>query len=385
MKKGKILSVLLILVMLLASCNSMNTVYSKEKVQKLTEEFYAQLENADGFTMKTYDGGQLFSIFTKDRDKYHVEYPGSYDYYCFIKDGRKYTIADDGTLFEEDTTYDMSADMISSLLQIRIYGYFEVEDELLSFMAFPKDNELVTSVSGKYEGTDYTITTTGIKDNGRISSITIETDHGDGIRVNYYEFEYGKHVELPEYTEPKVPEGIAHVESPYKTYSEIIEKLNEKDVFTYVLSGDQFAVVAEKDGRYYQFSSTVGQDLIGELTSLDIFDEQYEKQLTDLMSNVEIEDCIDFTSEIKSDEELSAYAGKKMRDLIADGYKISGYSFFGDDNYISADNGLITYVFEVDLPEGFDSNSEFEYSDLDECTVKSGTFDSVQLSAFPIK
>lgn len=102
MKKCFIVALILLLVTTMTACSGNKTVTDRQEIKQMTEEFYKDLLMADPITMSSYSNGELMTVVTKDQDKLHVhnEYDGS-DVYSFILDGKRYTIATDGTLLKK--------------------------------------------------------------------------------------------------------------------------------------------------------------------------------------------------------------------------------------------------------------------------------------------
>jgi len=385
----RLLIIFCILAIFLSACSSGKTVKTREECKAMAEEFYKDLYDADQFTMTSSYDGTMTNVFSKDSDRYYVnnidpEY--GYDYYLFMEDGVKYLLSDDRTLFKDESMYDMTAETLDLTLRMNVMGYFDVEEEDLGFEATQKgDSQLITITKGKMDdGNDLTITTTGTKRDGRVSSILTEINYGDETHKMEYGFEYDQHIELPEYTIPKSYDNLPHVESPYHTIKELYELSGEdKNALTTVLD-DCFLMIVRRDGRWYQFSATVSQELMDQVNALDYMDENYEEKYNALFADLEIEDCIDFTDEVISKEEWNLYAGKTLGDLVNDGFSITGYSFWEQSNYVYADKDEMTYRIEVDPTEGFDTEAEFEYEDLYDFTVKAGEFDSPEYSILPM-
>ena len=389
MKKVLILF-LCITAMFLTSCSSDKTVKTKEECKAMAEAFYKDLYDADQFTMTSSYDGTTTNIFSKDGDRYYVnnvdpEY--GYDYYLFMEDGVKYLLSDDRTLFKDEGMYDMTADTLDLTLAMNVMGYYDAETEDLSFEATQKgDSQLVTVVKGKAEdGSDLTITTTGTKTDGKVTSILTEMNYGGETHQMEYEFEYDQHIELPEYTVPKSYDNLPHVESPYHTIGELYDLTGDDKNALMAIYDDLLLMIAGRDGRWYQFSATVSQELMDQVDALDFMDDDYEEKYNALFADLEIEDCIDFTDELISAEEWNSYAGKTIGDLVNDGFEVTGYSFWEQSNCIYADKDGMTYMIEVDPTEGFDTEGEFEYEDLYGFIVKGGEFDSPEYSILPMK
>ncbi|MBQ2232459.1 MAG: hypothetical protein II423_03465, partial [Erysipelotrichaceae bacterium] len=163
MKKCFIVALILLLVTTMTACSGNKTVTDRQEIKQMTEEFYKDLLTADPITMSSYSNGELMTVVTKDQDKLHVhnEYDGS-DVYSFILDGKRYTIATDGTLFEEESTYDFYADSIQMMLQMNITSYLDVEDDAITYSATRKDdNELELTVKGKESDNEVTVYSKG--------------------------------------------------------------------------------------------------------------------------------------------------------------------------------------------------------------------------------
>ncbi len=387
MKKITGLLTLLLLALTMASCNGAKTVNDREEARQMAEDFYKDLTNADPVTMSSYSNGELTTVFAKDHDIIHIySEDGSFDVYSFVKDGKRYTISDDGNLYEDDTTYDFYADSIETMLKMNVTGYFDVEDDTLSFSASKKgDDQLDLLVKEKQDDRDLAISSKGTKENGKVSSIVCEIKDGENTYQSEYRFTYDEHIEVPEYTIPKTYEDLPHVKSPYSTYREIIDDLDEDESLTYIFNENNLFVIGEKDDRHYQFSSAVGQDLIDQIDSLDFFADDYQDRVYDLIGNLEIEDCIDFTDELISEQQLEGYIGKQIGDLLSDGFEVKGYSFFEDDNIVLADKDQMTYEFDVILPENFDPEGEFEFDAFNSFVIEDASFSDVEYSVLPMR
>lgn len=380
--------IITLLVLSLTACNSGKTVKTKQEVKQMAEAFYEDLLKADNYKMSTYSGGELVSAFTKDQDKMHVETfdpEYGYDYYLFIKDGTKYIITDDGTLMEDESMYSFSIDTLSIALQMGVLGYFDVEDDTMSYTAVQKDdNNLNVIITGKDEGNDYTITNTGKKEDNKVTYIMNEIKYGEETIATEYQFSYDEHIELPEYTVPKTYNNLPHVDSPYKTFGEIINKLSPDETLFYSVINDTLIVIDEYNNRHYQFSSKVSQEFINEYGNLDFMADDYEQQAYKLLYDLPIEDCIDFTDELISQDELNNYVGKTIGDLITDKFEINGYVFSEDTSIVYALKDMMTYKIEVEPSDGFDFDGEHEYYDFYDFVIKSMIFEMPEYAILPM-
>ena len=382
--KKTLFILIMILMLILTGCSGSKTVKTKDETKKLSEEFYNDLLNEENISMTSYYNGEKTSVFKKDGDKMYVD-NGMYDYYLFMKDGKKYLIADDRTLFEDEAMYDMSLDTIPLVLQMQILGYFDIEDDSLSFEASNKDNELVTTIKGKSDGVDFTVTTTGKKQEDKVTNISSETKIDDTTYSTQFDFTYGDIIELPEYKEIKTYDNMPHVDSPYETFGQIYDKYTEDDYIAPMMYDNELFEIGEVDGRHYQFSSILDQEIVDKYFELDFSSEDYETQVYNLLKDIEIQDCIDFTDEILNSEQLNTYMGKKVEDLISEDFEVNGYSFFEDHNYIYASKDYMTYQLSVEIPDGFDTDSDFDYEDLNEFIIKEMIFSNIEYAALPMR
>ena len=392
----RIVVIMIIAVMMIATACGGNsgaagdtkTVTSKEEVKELAEAFYAPLKEADNYKMSSYFNDELISILTKDQDKMHVEYTDEeygYDYFLFMQDGKKYVITDDRSLFEDEATYDLSADNINMTLDMGIFAYLDADIEGMSYSAtMTGDSELVTTIQGESEGSKFTFTTTGKKENNEIVELISEIKSEEETYVTKYQFTYGEHVDLPEYTVPKSYDNLPHVDSPYETFGEIIEKIGEDGYLNYYFFDNQLIVIDEKDGRHYQLSSNVDQDIVDQYNELDFMSDDYEKQVNELISGIKIDDCIDFTDELLSQEDFETYIGSTISKMTDDGFEIMGYGFMEDDNTIFVSKDYMSYRVNVELPDGVDPNGEFEYDEFGEFLITGVEFDNVESAALPM-
>ena len=148
---------------------------------------------------------------------------------------------------------------------------------------------------------------------------------------------------------------------------------------------NELVVMADKDGKYYQLSTIVDQDIVDQYDALDFMSDDYETKVNELISAIEVEDCIDFTDELLSKSDIDAYIGNEVSKMVDGGFEIMGYSFWEDNNFVFASRDYMSYMLQVDLPEGFDPDAEFEYEDLGVCIVKGIEFDSVEPAALPMR
>ena len=368
----------------LCACSSNKPITDKAEAQKAVESFYAGLVDADPITMDTYYQNELSTSLTRDGDM--LEVYNAYDdstFYSFVEDGTRYIITTSGDVLEDESTYAFYADSIDLTLQMTALGYFNLEDDSVSYTVTPHgDDELEFVVEMKSDEGTATTKTIGKKENGKIVNIVSEIKQGDASSAVEYKFNYDKRIELPAYTMPKTYTNLPHVESPYKTYGEIIDKLGEEDSLSYMLTETELIVIDEYEDRHYQFSSAINQDLVDAYNAIE-FDDDYGQKVYDLFRDIEIEDCIDFTDEILSEEQLSGY--KTVQDLMDDGFEINGYGFGEDSNIIYADKDGMNYMITVIPTEGFDPEGEYEYDDFGDFEITHIEFNELEHYVLPLR
>lgn len=386
----KIISVLLVTMMfLLSSCGTNSkTLKTKEEIKTAAEQFYADLYEADQVKMSIYNDGTLYSVYTKDGDKMHqeiVDETYGYDYYMFAENGVYYTITDTRDLFEDEYTYLASLETIKNTLDMTIMGYFNAEDDAMTYSATLSDSELVINISGESEGSKFTVTNTGKKENGKVTSVTNQIKYSDTTYTSEYKFEYGVTVELPEYTAPKTYNDLPHVDSPFKTYGEIIDRLGEDEYLFRVIMENELFVIDSYEGRNYQFSSVLDDATIAAYDAIDVFDEDYEQKLNNLLSDIEIEDCIDFTDALISQTELDSYIGKTVLDAVNDGFEVSGFAGSDQEYNVDLSKDGMRYTAHCTMPADFELPEDYDYDVFNVGTIDSFSFTEPEYSVLPLR
>lgn len=385
----KKLLIVLFSLLLLTACAGTKTVTDKAEAKKMAEEFYDELLASDPIMMNSYFDDKLSTVFAKDKDKMYVDQiEAGYDYYMFMENGKKYLISSDRTLMEDESMYDLSLNTIDMTLKMNVLGYFDVEDDSVKLsVTNNNDTEFVLTVDGKAaDGSSFTVTSTGLKDDaGQVTEIRNEIKSGDTTQKMSYMFTYDNPVELPEYTIPVTYDNMPHVDSPYKTVGDIIKTLNPVEQLSYSFINDELIIIKNVNDKYYQLSAPIDQVLMDQYNSIDFMADDYDKQIYDLISGIEIKDCIDFTDAVLSKDVLASYNGKTIGDLVNDGFEVNGWAFGENEYYVYAVKDLLDYKVEVIPVEGFDFDAEFEYSDFNDFAVKNIVFENVETAALPMR
>jgi hypothetical protein len=118
---------------------------------------------------------------------------------------------------------------------------------------------------------------------------------------------------------------------------------------------------------------------------LDFEADDYSEQVDKLLDPLAITDCVDFTALSLDQKTLDGYAGKKISELIDEGFGQNGYGISEESSEIYLDRNDIVYKFEVTLPEGFDTESDFEFEDLYDCVITKGSYFDTNTSLLPLK
>jgi hypothetical protein len=173
------------------------------------------------------------------------------------------------------------------------------------------------------------------------------------------------------------------VESPFKTFADAKEAVRED---LYYVTYDNLAVaVVHTDGKLYQLSAQMDADTFEKYNALDSDAEDYTEQVNSLIDPLAVTDCVDFTALAIDQKTLDAYAGKKIGDLIDEGFSHNGYGIGDEGSHVYLDKNDIVYEFEVTLPEGFDTDKDFEFEDLYDCVIKKASYHDTNTSLLPLK
>ncbi len=383
----KIITILMILMVVTSCSASKNKADTKEAVQALTEEFFDGLVEQERYTITNSNNGNTYSVATVDGDKImmHYEDPDFPDYYMFMENGVKYSLYDGGEPYEDEAGYDMNADFILGGLRTYTDAILSNDDPENKYEGTLSKNgdekELKITVKTKSDAGEGTTTLTGKSSGEKIMSYSYETVVGGNTMSSQTVYGYGDDIAvvLPEYEIP-VAREYTHIESPYATMGDVIDKV-----------GIDSFVLAIEDGRIYtvadmlQLSGPITDDVFAAYDAIDPMADDFNQKAYEVLKDLPIDDCIDFSEYVLSEEDLDAYAGKSVEELVNDGFEENGWSVFeGDSNVLVEKDGMV-YEFNVGLPEGFDTKADIEFSDLYGATVKDGHFSEISMAMIPLK
>lgn len=150
------------------------------------------------------------------------------------------------------------------------------------------------------------------------------------------------------------------------------------DVFAYesMNSGNsetKYVYVFEKDGVIYRAVAELPANVSETIWNLDFFDEHYDEKVLEAVAPLPIAQLDNLTERIPAQAELDALIGKTGRELMDDGWTISGWQL--DDMEFTLDHGSFAYtvVMEGDYTpnENYDFDEEVDFPPL---KVKSITY-----------
>lgn len=135
----------------------------------------------------------------------------------------------------------------------------------------------------------------------------------------------------------------------------------------------KYVYVFEKDDIIYRAVADLPADVSETIWSLDFFDEKYDEKVHAAVAPLPIAQLDNLTERIPAQAELDALIGKTGRELMDDGWTISGWQL--DDMEFTLDHGPFAYtvVMEGDYTpnENYDFDEEVDFPPL---KVKSITY-----------
>ncbi|MBO4358306.1 MAG: hypothetical protein J5796_00735 [Erysipelotrichaceae bacterium] len=391
MKKSfKKIMIVMMIVSVLTACSGGNTrkADNVQDARALADEFFASLADQDRYVATEKTKGEVYSIMTVDGDKVWITYPGmeeGSDVYLFVDNGLKYIMYEDDVPYQDDDLYDMfnSVSTIGMEMYIDALLSDETGEIKTNTTLTEKDDskELVVKATMPSEDGDYTLTLTAKQEGGKLLNYVFNAEAGEETYNDEVTYEYGDdiRVDLPDY-EIKVPRVYTHVESPYATIGDVMNKVGEDNFSSMVMDGVLYSVV-----DMLQVSAPMSDDVAAAYDELDIFDEDYQSKLKDLIRDLAIDDCVDFSEYVLKDEDFAGYIGGSVGSMVSDGFEENGWSVWEEGSVIWIEKDGMVYEADIELPEGFDAESEFDFSDLYDATVKSVRFSEMSYAEMPLQ
>ena len=112
-------------------------------------------------------------------------------------------------------------------------------------------------------------------------------------------------------------------------------------------SEDTYVYVFELAGNYYRAIADVPADVSKKLWDLE-YDDDYDKNLSELISPLTIKTIEDLSKDIPAKEELDKLVGKTGKQLLDDGWSIWGYDL--DSMQFSMHHGIYAYQVTFEKP-----------------------------------
>jgi hypothetical protein len=385
----------------LCGCSSESTVEvtvdTKAEVKKLVDEFYAGVADANPMEMTTVADGTQSGIFTRDGTKLKYEDNVNNMVMCmFEENGKKYFLTEDmDQPTEEEYTYNMYNSTPEMVLTMTVLGYFQddQQEEGLTYSATKKEvtengktqAELKVTITAEQDGTKAELTSLGTKTDDKVNHITFSINQGEQSMSQELDFKYdGISITLPEYEIVDISEYYEHVDSPFKTFEEA-KKAAGKETLAYTIYDNLVVAVVNHEGKLYQLSAEMDEATTEAYNGIDFEADDYSEQVDKLLDPLAITDCIDFTALSLDQKTLDGYVGKKIGELVDEGFGHNGYGITEESSVIYLDRNDIVYEFEVTLPEGFDTEKDFEFEDLYDCVVTKGSYFDTNTSLLPLK
>ena len=373
------------------SSESSEKVTDAKAARALAEDFFADIAKQDRYKMTTISGGQVYSEVTYDGENVKMHYTDEElsDLYLFVEDGLKYVMYEGSDPYQDDSTYDMYYDMSNMGMKTFVdalvgedNGDIGIEAELVK----NKDNNKETKdftlkATGTQDGVQSTVTLKGNVTGDKFMGYSYESKSGDQTSTYEVKYEYGDDisVEIPEH-EIKKPREYTHVESPYATMGDVIAKLGADNFHNVIMDGTIYSIVDT-----LQVSASIPEDIYAQLEELDVFDDDYSQKVNDLVSDLAIDDCIDFGEYVLSEDELDSYTGRNVSDLIDEGFEGNGWSIWDEGSLVWVEKDGMEYEADIKLPEGFDAEADFEFEDLYEATVEKMRFNEISFAEIPLR
>lgn len=124
----------------------------------------------------------------------------------------------------------------------------------------------------------------------------------------------------------------------------------------------QFVYVFENDDVTYRVYADLSKDVAKKYEKLDAADEDYEDKVKELVAPMEITKRENLSDGIPTQEELDKYVGKTGKELMDDGWTVSGWD--NDDKEFMVNHGPyeIKATVEGDVKGSDDMDTDAEFS-----------------------
>ena len=394
--KRKLLIGILLLCMLMSGCSGKKEDVTKASdwngTVELIDAFLEGMEEPDKCVLTLYTNEELVSESTYDGDTIAIHYndPTYPDTYMYEENGVRYTYMDAEGYepFEDDFGFEITKMigknyLLTFLDSIKSEEFKDLpfEATLTKSQADGKERKVLNIVI-KSEEDNATATLEGVVEGNRLMSYShVEEKDGEKTTDMKGTFTYNEDVTIaiPEHQVKEKP-VYNHVESPYATIGDVIDAVGE-EMFSSLNTGEYlYAIVDMMQVRAY-----IDEELSTKLSELDFMDDDYTEKFNSLIRDLVIDDCVDFSNYVLTQEEMNAYVGRNVSDLTNEGFETNGYSIWEEGCNIWVEKDGIEYELNVKLPDDFDYEADFEYSDFDVAVINTMKFNTLSMSLMPLE
>ena len=137
---------------------------------------------------------------------------------------------------------------------------------------------------------------------------------------------------------------------------------------------EHYVCALELDGICYRFVADIPQDVSSAIWDMDFSDPDHDKKVDALLAPLEFVQIENLTETIPSQEELDAWIGKTGRDLLDDGWYISGYNLDEAEFWMNHGPYQMLVTFNEELEVGTVIDEEGLISPL---TIKSVVYEGL--------
>ena len=161
----------------------------------------------------------------------------------------------------------------------------------------------------------------------------------------------------------------ADAEPEFKTMGDVFALPSEN----YGSSDTYYVYVFEKDGNTYRAIIEFPEDVKESVQALDVFDEQYDAKIRELVAPLEITKLENLNDMIPSQEELDALVGKTGQELLDDNWTIWSWQTDGTD--FGMNHGPFSFIVTFDGPA--QGENEIGDPEIGPLTVTSVAYDGI--------
>ena len=165
--------------------------------------------------------------------------------------------------------------------------------------------------------------------------------------------------------------GAASAES-FKTFGDIIDSGAENMQTALYPDQNKLVYAFQIGDTYYRATADISKEDADKYMAVDYSEEDYEKQLNDIVSPIEIGNLEVLNDQILSQEDLDALAGKTGKELVEEGWMYSG-TYMLEDMDIEMSYGPFAYMVRFD--------GKVDEKDWEDFDAEAGTADMKVISA----